>query len=344
MRKITQCLGVLAAAGLAVAGLNAGSASAASQQIRTKAEWQAAIAHVPSHGSGCFQASYPALAWHAVRCETAPRTPFLPRGAAGGAHPATIGDGSDYSAQVSGVISKATGTFTNVNSGLTEKGQLGGSGGQVSNAFSLQLNTEFISGSPACAGSSNPSGCQAWQQFIYADNGGGTGDVFMQYWLINYNNTCPSGWYTYSADCYTNSASTTVATVKASQLGSTSLAGSAVSGGSDAVTLTVSGKAAKVTGKDTKIDLAKFWNTTEWGVVGDGGGGQANFGSQATLEAVTSLQSTSSAAPKCIMEGFTAETNNLNLVATPALGTVSLPTLASKQTAKTGTASCATKA
>ena len=171
MRRITQCFGVLAATALAVAGISAGPASAATQRnVRTKAQWQAAMARVPEQGSGCYRASYPSLRWHAVKCVAAPRIPLvpaLPRGSARHAGPATVGDGTDYSAVVSGLISKATGTFQDVSSGITEKGQIGGSGSQVANAFSLQLNSQFFAGRPACSGSGDPSGCLAWQQFVY---------------------------------------------------------------------------------------------------------------------------------------------------------------------------------
>ena len=350
MRRITQCFGVLAATALAVAGISAGSASAATQRnVRTKAEWQAAIARVPERGSGCYRASYPSLRWHAVKCVAAPRIPLVPTPSPRPARhvgPATVGDGTDYSAVVSGLISKGTGTFQDVSSGITEKGQNGGSGRQVANAFSLQLNSQFFSGSPACSGSGDPAGCLAWQQFVYTYESSRTGYIFMQYWLINYDASCPSGWFSYSDDCYTNSSASTVSTLTASQLASVSLSGSAASGGNDAVSMSVgSGSATTVTGRDTVVDLAANWNTTEWGVYGDGGGSAANFGTNTTLEAQTALKSTSSSAPSCVEEGFTGETNNLKLAATPALGSESSPTMASKQTnGTTGTASCAVAA
>jgi hypothetical protein len=261
---------VLAAVAIAAASMTAASASASTQPVvRTKAQWQAAISHVQQPGAGCYNASYPALTWHAVRCVAAPKIRFAPT--------TIIGDGNDYSAVVTGKISKAVGTFTHVSSGITEKGQVGGTGSKVANVFSLQLNTEFISGSPACSGASNPSDCQAWQQFIYAYQG--TGSVFMQYWLIDYNTTCPSGWIQYSTDCYTNSNSVNVKKLTAAQLATTQLAATAKTGGTDGVSLTVgSAKATLVTGPDTMIDLAKFWNTTEWGLFGDGGGSEAYFG------------------------------------------------------------------
>jgi len=48
-------------------------------------------------------------------------------------------------------------------------------------------------------------------------------------------------------------------------------------------------------------------------VFGDGGGSEAIFGSNTTLEAQTALTATSKSAPACVKEGFTAETNNLKL-------------------------------
>lgn len=338
------------AAQAAASGPGASVAATTHQDAATTARWQATMARTPEPGGGCYQASYPSTQWHAVKCVTAPNIPLVPaaaaRRSAGHAGPATVGDGTDYSAVVSGLISKATGSFTDVSSNISEKGDVGGSGSQVSNSFSLQLNSQFFSGSPACAQSSDPADCQAWQQFAYTYNGGGTGDVFMQYWLIDYNAGCPSGWYSYSEDCYTNSSAGEVTGITAKQLATVDLSGSATSGGNDAVSLSVgSGQATTVTGKDSKVDLASYWNTTEWGVFGDGGGSAANFGSGNTLEALTALTSTGSSAPGCVEEGFTGETNNLTLAATPALGSESSPTMASTQTDGTaGTASCAVAA
>ena len=349
LRKLTLTL----AAGGALAGLallptaSAQAAASPAAVSAAKAQWQSSIARVPEQGNGCYQASYPALTWHSVACVAAPDIVLAPAVAgkgksAGHATPVTVGDGTDYSAVVTGKISKAVGTFANVSSNISEKGAVDGTGSQVSNSFSLQLNSQFFSGSPTCKGSS----CLAWQQFVYTYNGGGTGDVFMQYWLIDYSGSCPSGWDAYSGDCYTNSSATEVTDVTAAELASVNLTASAVSGGNDSVSLSVgSGSAVTVSGKDTKVDLASYWNTTEWGVYGDGGGSAANFGSSNTLEPVTSLTATSSGAPSCVEEGFTGETNNLTLAATPALGTESSPTLASEQTdGTTGTASCAVAA
>jgi hypothetical protein len=348
LRNVKWRLGTFAVTALAVAGLSVGTASAATQSApQTKVAWQKAIAHVRQPGVGCYKALYPELAWHAVKCVTAPKVPFIPAPAAKSAKqagPDKIGDGVDYSAQVTGLISEATGTFQNVSSGITEKGQVGAEGSKIKNSFSLQLNTQFFTGSPACAKASDPSDCEAWQQFIYAYGNKTTSQVFMQYWLINYNATCPSGWFTYSTDCYTNSNAVNVATLPAADLATLQLSGSAASGGNDAVSLSVgSGQATTVTNSDSQIDLAAAWNTTEWGLFGDGGGGEAYFGAGTSLEPQTTFTASSgSAAPKCVEEGFTGETNNLKRTATPALGSVSSPTMASAQTNGTAKAkSCA---
>jgi hypothetical protein len=349
LRRIKQGLGVLAAVALAAASVGAGPASASIRLAAgTKAQWQSAIAHVGAPGTGCFTASYPSLQWHAAKCVAAPKVPLIPRhGSNGHAGPATIGDGVDYSAKVTGKITKAVGTFKNVTKGITVKGAPGGTGSPVANGFSLQLNTQFISGSPACSGAGDPSSCQAWQQFVYTYQNKTTSYIFMQYWLINYNATCPSGWFTYSTDCYTNSASHAVKTVTAAQLATLKLTGTAKTGGNDGVSLAIgSGTATLVSAKDTKIDLAKFWNTTEWGIYGDGGGSGATFSANASLEAETAITDSAGAkAPTCVKEGFTGETNNLKLAKTPALGSQPSPTMGSKQTDGTpGTPSCAVAA
>ena len=347
MRRIRQCLGVLALVALAAASVSAGSASAATgPTVRTKAQWQAAIAQVAAPSAGCYHASYPALHWHAVKCAAAPRLPMAPRpsGSAGSGGPNKVGNGLDYSARVSGLISKATGSFTHVSSGITEKGKVDNTGSNVANAFSLQLNTQFFS-TPACSGSGTPAKCLGWQQFVYAKLNG-VGNLFMQYWLINYNASCPAGWNSFQADCFTNSKGVTRSALTAKQLATVKLSGSATSGGNDQVSLSVgSGTAISVSNRDSEVDLAAAWNTTEWGVYGDAGGGEAFFGTNTTLQAQTALTTTSSGAPTCVKEGFTGETNNLKLASTPALGAEPSPTMASKQTNGTsGTASCAVKA
>jgi hypothetical protein len=342
-------LGTLVVAGaLIMTGTSVlASASAFGANGQTQTRWREAIAKLRLPGEGCFTASYPALAWSAAQCKVAPEVPFEPAVGSLSA-PATpiagkpVGNGNDYSAVVAGPITEATGSFTDVSPGITEKGQYGDSGPKLANNFSLQLNTEFFSGSPACSGSSKPSKCLAWQQFVYTTD---ENSVFMQYWLIDYAAKCPAHWITYSRDCYTNSPAITFAgsALTAAELATTTLSGIAIQGGNDAVELSNGSQVSSVDNPDSKIDLAPNWNTTEFGVFGDGGGGQAKFGKKTTLEAQTTLSSSSLAAPECVAEGFTGETNNLKLTDTPALGTETTPTMGSEQTNHAPTnASCAT--
>ena len=112
----------------------AANASTRPSTAPTKAEWQRAIAHVPNSGRGCFRASYPALAWHAVQCTIAPKWPLVPGSpvrSSSQTAPMTVGNGNDYTTEVAGTISGATGYFSDVSPGITETGQTNGSGPQV---------------------------------------------------------------------------------------------------------------------------------------------------------------------------------------------------------------------
>jgi len=221
MWRYTCMLGAVVIA-LAVAG--SGSAFAANHpnapaRAQSKAQWQHEIANLRTPGKGCYHASYPALQWHATACLVAPAVPLAPRLSGG---PRTVGDGKDYAAKVSGTISKATGTFNDVSSSLTEKGQINDTGPQVKNAFSLQLNSQFFSDTPACDGAAVPADCLGWQQFVYAFHySGTTNEVFMQYWLLYYDTTCPTGWMTDETDgyifCYANSPATSYGSLPATR-------------------------------------------------------------------------------------------------------------------------------
>ena len=163
---------------------------ALSQEEREKREeWQKAMAADFLPKKGCFQSSYPRMEWEEVPCITAPPYPQGPRR---GSRPLTVGNGNSVSLQVlTGFISFAVGFFESVTGVTSETGPINSTGPSVANAYTLQLNTNFFA-STACAGSPNPA-CLGWQQFVFA-NDGSSGFAFIQYWLIDYNNTCPTGW------------------------------------------------------------------------------------------------------------------------------------------------------
>jgi hypothetical protein len=286
--------------------------------------------HLAVPAKGCFTDSYPTIAWQQVQCHAAPKIPFAPRQAprivsrdgvrpvaalkpAAGPIGEDVGDGADYSAQVtSGSISTATGSFPYVSPGSTETGADG------ANDFSLQLNTEFFSDSPACAGALTPSNCLAWQQFVYSASYGG---VFMQYWLINYDTTCPVGWITDGSDCYQNSAggllTATLPTI--ATLESVSLTGTVDSGGNDSVVMEYGGNNVSAVGADSVLDVAGNWTVAEFAILGDGNGSAADFSSGTTLDVETAVNNGATTAPTCDFDGFTAETNNLSFSSAPTL-------------------------
>ena len=325
--------------------LGTGTALASHQPTpQTETAWQQEMAQLPVPASGCYGASFPLVQWRPVPCATAPQRPMEPVSAPQPASsaPAPVGDGNDYSANVSGVISQATGTFPYVSPNIAEEGRIGGVGPLLPNTFTLQLNTQFFSGPPVCAGSSDPSKCQGWQQFVYETD---VNMIFMQYWLLDYGASCPSGWFSaLSTDCYRNSPAGVYAggPLTASGLATISLVGSTVLGGNDSVSITSkSGQSTLVSNSDSVLQLAKSWNTTEFGIFGDGGGSEAYFGAGTTLAVATSLQSTSPSAPTCVKEGFTAETNNLGLAHTPAISAQASPTVVSlQQNGKATTPNC----
>ena len=167
-------------------------------EARNQEIWREAIARTQVPAEGCFEASYPSLTWNMVECAVAPNIPYRPRS---GRISPNAGDGTDYAAEVtSGLINSTVGSFPTVTGVKKETGLLG------ANDYSLQLNSNFMN-TPTCKGASDPAKCLDWEQFVYSS---GYKVAFMQYWLINWNNTCPSGWFSVSPDCYTNSNGVTV--------------------------------------------------------------------------------------------------------------------------------------
>ena len=267
--------------------------------------WRVSMSLTPLPGSGCFKAAYPATEWRAVACVTAPLRPF-------GQPPSdsralTVGNGADWSAKVSGLISTSAGSFNKVTGVKRIRDP-------QAPIFSLQLNSNFFTTS-VCNGAANPSQCLGWQQFVLSD----PGYLFMQYWLINYGNRCPSGWSTYQSDCYRNSNSTSVPRQTPKDLAGLILTGVA-SGGQDKAMLATKGGDLSAVGEDTVVNLEKGWNTSEFNVFGNGGGTSVKFNKGSALTVRISVDDGSSSAPACVKDGFSGETNNLTLGTCTASG------------------------
>ena len=245
--------------------------------------WRAAIAHAPTPGEGCYAAAYPLNAWKKVACVAAPNRPYIPRSGVGGSQ--TVGDGNDYAAVTSTLTSNAVGSFPEVKR-LTSETDDGSP-----NVYSIQLNSNFMSGDLACAGANNPGQCLGWLQFVYSSS---SHAAFMQYWLIHYSGGsvhCPSGWFSFSTDCYKNSSAVSVPQEPVTDLQQMNLSGNAVNGG------------------------------LEFNIIGDGGGSQADFNAGTKLTVEIDLTDGTTQKPTCkAHDGTTGETNNLNLKKCKATG------------------------
>ena len=306
-------------------------ASATTTQIppaRTPATdtWRRSVSRVPLPSAGCFEATYPALAWARVACTTPPPIMLPPHITQGSANTksrvnaAIAGGGSDYTIQTgSNLISTAVGSFP-VASTSTVTDTVGSC---ALNCFSLQLNSGFFP-TAACNGQPN---CLGWEQFVFESPTWNvpeesTGYLFIEDWLLNYS-PCPSGWNSYEGvDCWKNSdLSSSVAffLVDLTTLESVVETGAAASSG-DSLYLTVGTKAYgyKNVQSDGITDLASHWNAAQFNILGSSGGATLDFNGASTIEVSLQADDGVLTAPTCQAGGYTAETNNLSLVAAPA--------------------------
>jgi hypothetical protein len=279
-----------------------------------QAEWRASMGQNPTPAEGCFHASYPDIVWEKVDCKIGqPRV-----------HPTHVkptddelevtGNGHDY-------VAKATGLITLASGGFAIKGVTSEKSDGVANEYTVQLNTNDLLTTSACAGH---SGCTVWQQFAYATDYlvPGKAEVFMQYWLLGWGSSgCPGGWGKHGTDCVKNSALAEAPDVPITDLGKVALEGTASAGGNDSVVFSYGSDAYSITGKDSVLDISSVWNKAEFNVLGDGGGSQADFNSGSSITVTLLLFDGSTSAPTCVAnDGTTGETNNLNLGTCAAFG------------------------
>jgi hypothetical protein len=344
--QLTRVLGVVAVATvLTVPGLSAAARS--SPPPISTAKWQQALQQLRVPGIGCFTASYPLVQWLRTQCEAAPHDAYSPVSghrpqAAGHGIAYTVGDNTDYTAEVSsGSLSSVTGSFDSISPGATEHGQFDGMGPEMLNTFSLQLNTNFFA-SPACTAMQAPNPqCQGWEQFLYSTT---FNMVLIEYTLKDYNlNTfnanCPTGWMVTGLDCAMNTFGTGLSSpLTVQDLPGTKLTASASPGGDDTAMLITPSGTAKAVNADDILGLANNWTNVEWGVFGDGGGlnGVADFSPGTTLVARTTFNNGGTTAPLCVDGGTTAESNNLFL--NPPVPGRNPPALISTQTSNPSSA------
>lgn len=243
-----------------------------------------------------------------------------------------MGNGDDFFTQVTGQISVAVGSF-DAAVVTTETDFASG----TPNIFSLQLNTNMFNTTDSrgnvvapstCNTAATPSQCLGWQQFIYSNSG----VAFMQYWLIQYNKTCPAvasddpnKWYSYpypgpmDISCFKNGPAVMVPVQTIAGLEDMVPTGTAAGGGNDTIKLTGLSPPSvyAATGDDNVLDLAQGWQAAEFNIFGDCCLNTAKFGPGSTIAVRTNVSDGTTNAPSCAAGGFTGEKNSLTLVTTP---------------------------
>jgi streptogramin lyase len=294
-------------------------ANAKTPSEQSRENWRTTMSRTRVPSKGCFTSSYPSTAWQQVQCATPLATPFSPAIRRQSNTVPTVGDGYDFAAQVSGLISSAVGSFDSVTGLTSESGYVKGHPPAIPNAFSLQLNTNKFS-SPMCNGAAD---CSGWVQFLFSNSS--LPGLEIEYWLfnyLNYNATCPDGGWNQDPDptkpnCYLNSPITPVPTQTIANLGQLTLQGFAEPNGNDEAILSgAAGDNLYAVSQDSVLFLAQYWNAAEFNVFGDCCYSQANFNGGVKLVVRTSVDNGTQNAPTCVLNGFTgftAETNNLTL-------------------------------
>ena len=303
------------------------------EEFRQQADWRAKILAVPQPKKGCFTAKFPSLEWQEIPCVAGPNYPMPPRS---GIIPEIVGNGDDIAAQApSGIISSATGSFDSLTNVTSLSGPIGNAGPSLANTYTLQLNTDFFQTS-VCSVSPNAQ-CRGWEQFVF-ENRSTIHRAFIQYWLINFDTTCPANFTKFPTGATTNhcvqlsnlSGAVPTTAVPVTNLGQVSLTGAA-SVGADSVTVIIGGTVFSRAG-DNSVNASSGWKIAEFNLFGDGGdsngvGGTASFNNTASLVIRTQINFGGNAPPICVATGFTAEKNNLSFGPTAPAGSQPGPAL-----------------
>jgi hypothetical protein len=278
----------------------------ASPEFQARLAWRRAIAQKPTPKPGCFTMAFPSTEWTETPCSTATPRPHPLRLVDG---PLSAGRGNSPVLTTDTIFS-ATGILAQV-SGVTSESDPTGAG-----HWSLQLNTNTFN-SPLCGGQ---AGCSGWEQFI-VDN---PGNVYVQYWLKGHANPCPAvpsgfsgGWNYYAgapgqaSGCYINGNQN-----PAPQQGLDGLQSLRLTGGASAVAQTsrieiANGFFVVSTDAGDPLSIGRNWNQAEFNIFGVANGTNITFNEGASI--IVQIEGEfGEVPPKCVVGGFTAETNNLN--------------------------------
>ena len=279
------------------------------EEARIRENWRQLMLRTPTPKTGCYTSAFPSTEWREVPCSTEPARPhprlFVPQ---------TLGAGNDVSALVTGSLTSATGSLLHV-TGVEQESDPGGF-----NRYSLQLNTNNFNSAALCAGQ---AGCFGWQQFIRDQ----PGSVFIQYWLVNHGSPCPAkpanflqDWQFFaggggaSPGCFINGNQTPLSIDTALE----DLEGMRVTGSTSPSAQSVTFEALDniFTSQDNGdlLAIGNQWNQAEFNIFGSCTNCQAVFGAGSTIVVQIAVNNGTANAPSSSSTGFTAETNNLNLV------------------------------
>ncbi|MFT3790626.1 MAG: hypothetical protein QM741_06030 [Rudaea sp.] len=304
--------------------------------------WHEAVQTAPRPEKGCYKAVYPSTQMIKIAC--VPSLPVVPMELPYDVKLALKGESENQSIQpmtVGGSYGdyilqwdhEPTSVYANFSiSGVTSIT------GPNANEFSAQVNTNPTLSSPQCAGASNPSACHGWEQAVFANNTPSYGTVLlMQYWLLDYNNSCPSGWSSDGyGDCVKNSTNavpvstpltgSTINTLSA--IGITATPGSSYEYGWLSVGNNINTMVDYYVYGDDPFSLTSNqtqWRSTEINIFGGPGGQTAYFNNNSMISITIRVSDAVGRVgdrdtPTCAGGSTTAEMNNLVLGTCQAFG------------------------
>jgi len=318
---------------IVVASLLSGFLSSVPASAQTLEQWRDELSQIPQPKKGCFTAAYPSKVWQEIACTTPPAYPQTPRN---GPQPLTIGNGNNVLAEVSGSISSATGSFDSVTGVATVSSPIANTAPPVADAYTLQLNTNFFNSRLCLNSPSGPFVCQGWQQFVFENNGSPAARAYIQFWLIEYNTTCPpgEGWNQFQftgsmhTHCWKNNSMGAVPVPAQPIANLAQLSVTATSGGGHSSIIVSTGSNVYSVSDDDPLEIGSGgplarWQQAEFNVFGDGGnsdgGSQASFnsGSITIVTRTKIIWNSPGVKPGCLVGGYTGETNNLGFGPAP---------------------------
>ena len=284
--------------------------------------WHRMLAQNGLPSAGCYKAVYPSTQWTRIACSTPPHLLYPVPLSRRRTSPNLVGNGNDYTADTNPkLISTSIGTFPKVHGVTSVRTVNGGIPGV--NSYTLQMNSDFFTTS-ACG---TIKSCKGWEQFVFENPpGGGPASLFIQDWLVAVGpgfNGCPpgKGWQYYPGlGCVQNSPfSVNVPNVNIVNLGEVSETGVAASSG-DSIYISVGTTqyGMKNVQNDGITDLSANWMGTEFNVVGNAGGSEADFNSGSKITVSIQADDGVTTKPTCpVHSGTTGESNNLFFVKAP---------------------------